>query len=290
METRANYVLIGGFTLFVIGAAFAFMYWFSSLGHGGVRDTYRIVFDGAVSGLRPGASVLFNGIKVGEVASLRLNEKNPRQVIATIAIERTIAGTDVPIRSDTQVGLDFAGLTGVASISLTGGAEGSAALPVAKDGPPILIADPNATADVTQAARDVLRRIDVFIAENEQPLKATLQNFESFTGSLAQDSGRINEILAGIQNLTGGGNVKGEFAEAAQSLRALANGLDKRTAELSAGLSKFTGSGLREWEALAVDGRRTLSEVERAVKNLDRNPQRVLFGGGNAVPEYDGRR
>jgi phospholipid/cholesterol/gamma-HCH transport system substrate-binding protein len=289
METRANYVLIGSFTLAVIAAAFAFMYWFSSLGQGGVRDTYRIVFDGAVSGLRPGASVLFNGIKVGEVINLRLNDKNPRQVIATVAIESSIGNAKVPIRSDTQVGLDFAGLTGVASISLTGGTEGSAELPIARDGPPILIADSSATADVTQTARDVLRRIDLFIAENERPLKVTLQNFESFTGSLAQDSERINQILMGIQNLTGGGDAKGEFAAAAQSMRTLANDLDKRTAELSAGLSKFTGSGLREWEALAVDGRRTLSEIERAVKNLDRNPQRVLFGGGNAVPEYNGR-
>jgi len=289
METRASYVLIGSFTLAVVAAAFAFIYWFSSLGQGGVRDSYRIVFDGAVSGLRPGASVLFNGIKVGEVVNLRLNKKNPRQVIATVAIESRVGGTKVPIRSDTQVGLDFAGLTGVASISLTGGTEASPELPVPNDGAPILVADPNATEDVTQTARDVLRRIDAFIAENEQPLKTTLQNFETFTGSLAQDSERINRILMGIENLTGGGDAKGAFAEAAQSLRTLADDLDKRTAELSAGLSRFTGAGLREWEALAVDGRRTLGEVERAVKNLDRNPQRVLFGGGNAVPEYNGR-
>jgi phospholipid/cholesterol/gamma-HCH transport system substrate-binding protein len=289
METRANYVLIGSFTLAVIAAAFAFIYWFSSLGQGGVRDTYRIMFDGEVSGLRTGASVLFNGIKVGEVINLRLNEKNPRQVIATIAVENTIGDARVPIRSDTRVGLDFAGLTGVASISLTGGSPGAAELPIAKDGPPILKADPDATRDVTQAARDVLRRIDVFIADNEGTLKATLKNVESFTGSLAQDSERINQILGGIQNLTGGGGIKGEFAEAAQSLRSLADNLDKRTAELSAGLSKFAGSGLREWEALAVDGRRTLGEVERAVKNLDRNPQRVLFGGGSSVPEYNAR-
>ena len=290
METRANYVLIGTFTLAVVVAAFGFMYWFSSLGRGGVRDAYRIVFDGSVSGLRPGASVLFNGIKVGEVTNLQLSLDNPRQVVATIAVESKIGETKVPIRSDTRVGLDFAGLTGIAAISLAGGTPGSPELPIAKEGPPILIADPSATQDVTQAARDVLRRVDTFIADNEGTLKATLQNLESFTGSLAHDSQRVDQILAGIQNLTGGPDSKGQFAEAAQSLRTLADDLDKRTAELSAGLTKFTGAGLREWEALAVDGRRTLGEVERAVKNLDRNPQRVLFGGGSSVPEYNGRR
>ena len=46
METRANYVLIGAFTLAVVAAAFGFVYWFSNLGDHGVRETYRVVFDG----------------------------------------------------------------------------------------------------------------------------------------------------------------------------------------------------------------------------------------------------
>ena len=49
METRANYVLIGAFTLAVVAAAFGFVYWFSNLGDHGVRDTYRVAFDGTVS-------------------------------------------------------------------------------------------------------------------------------------------------------------------------------------------------------------------------------------------------
>ena len=31
-----------------------------------------------------------------------------------------------------------------------------------------------------------------------------------------------------------------------------------------------------------ADGRRTLSDISRAVNNFDRNPSRVIFGGGNA--------
>ena len=73
METRANYVLIGAFTLAVVAAAFGFVYWFSNLGDHGVRDTYRVAFDGTVSGLRTGSSVLFNGIRTGEVTALKLS-------------------------------------------------------------------------------------------------------------------------------------------------------------------------------------------------------------------------
>ena len=30
-----------------------------------------------------------------------------------------------------------------------------------------------------------------------------------------------------------------------------------------------------------ADGRRTLADISRAVNNFDRNPSRVIFGGGN---------
>ena len=47
-----------------------------------------------------GASVLFNGIRVGEVTGLVLNPDNPRQVTATIAV-----AASTPVRADTQIGL-----------------------------------------------------------------------------------------------------------------------------------------------------------------------------------------
>src|SRR5450755_1133233 len=115
METKANYTLIGLFTLAVVVGLFAFVYWFQNIGGTGERAFYRVQFDGSVSGLRTGASVLFNGIKVGEVTDLKLNPQDPRQVAALIAVDK-----NAPVRTDTKVGLDFQGLTGIASISLKG--------------------------------------------------------------------------------------------------------------------------------------------------------------------------
>src|SRR5919205_373660 len=142
METRANYVVIGLFTLAVIAGGFGFVYWFSRAGDGGERATYRVVFDGAVSGLRTGGWVLFNGIKVGEVSDLKLNPQNPRQVVATVIIDKA-----VPVRADTRVGLDFQGLTGIASISVKGGAPDAAPLIGSNGQPPTLMADATATQD-----------------------------------------------------------------------------------------------------------------------------------------------
>src|SRR5256885_1023210 len=116
METRANYVLIGAFTLAVIAAAFGFVLWFQSLHTTKQRSPLRIVFEGPASGLRNGGSVNFNGIRIGEVMSVKLD--NPRRVVALTMVEN-----NAPIRKDTLVGLEFQGLTGVAAISLKGGEE-----------------------------------------------------------------------------------------------------------------------------------------------------------------------
>ena len=67
METRANYALIGLFTLAVIAAGFGFVYWFSGGDRGQTRQSIRIVFSGSVSGLSKGSIVSFNGLRVGEV-------------------------------------------------------------------------------------------------------------------------------------------------------------------------------------------------------------------------------
>src|ERR1041385_9458976 len=80
METRANFVLIGAFTLAVIAAAFGFVLWFQSLHTVKQRSPLRIVFEGPAAGLRNGGSVNFNGIRVGEVISVRLD--NPRRGVA----------------------------------------------------------------------------------------------------------------------------------------------------------------------------------------------------------------
>src|SRR5208283_5294334 len=118
METRANYIVTGLFTLAVIVGAFGFIYWFQNSGGGGERAAYRVVFAGSVSGLRTGAPVLFDGVRVGEVTALA---HDPHKVEALISVDRT-----VPVRADTKVTLDFQGLTGLAEVSLAGGAADAA--------------------------------------------------------------------------------------------------------------------------------------------------------------------
>jgi phospholipid/cholesterol/gamma-HCH transport system substrate-binding protein len=307
METKANYVLIGLFTLVVMAGLFGFVYWFQNVGGTGERAYYRVVFDGSVSGLRTGGTVLFNGIRVGEVTGFQLNPQWPQQVIATISIEKSVA-----VRADTEASLEFQGLTGIASLALKGGDPSRPALVGSRENPPVLIAPPGATADITQAARDTLRKVDNLLMENQQTLSSALKNIDKFTGMLAENSKRIDsalrhideftgalarsservdKIVAGIQHLSGGEDGKsGQLNMAANSIRALADNLDQRTVAISSGINQLTAAGAREIRGLATDAHRTLSTISRAVSNLDRDPNRIIFGGrGSSLPEYRGR-
>src|SRR5580698_3191570 len=270
METRANFVLIGTFTLAVIAAAFGFVLWFQSLHTTKTRSPLRVIFEGPASGLRNGGSVNFNGIRVGEVVSVKLD--NPRRVVALAMV-----ANDAPIRKDTLVGLEFQGLTGVAAISLKGGEEAAPSVPLDEDGVPVLTADPNGLQDVTEAIRGTLQNINRVVADNQATVTNSLHNLETFTASLARNSEKIDNVMLKVDgvmanadnlmvglNALAGGKDGGELFLTVKSIRELAEDFDKRSG------------------ALMSDGRRTLGDISRAVNNLDRNPTRLLFGPTNS--------
>ena len=196
METRANYVLIGAFTLAVIAAAFGFVLWFQSLHTTKQRSPIRIVFEGPASGLRNGGSVNFNGIRIGEVVSVKLD--NPRRVVALAMVEN-----NAPIRKDTLVGLEFQGLTGVAAISLKGGEENAAPVPLDEDGVPMLTADPSALQDVTESIRATLQNVNRLVADNQESVKNSLRNLETFTATLARNSEKIDNVMLRVDGVMG---------------------------------------------------------------------------------------
>ncbi|MEH2509992.1 phospholipid/cholesterol/gamma-HCH transport system substrate-binding protein [Nitrobacteraceae bacterium AZCC 1564] len=265
METKANFVLIGAFTLAVVAAAFGFVFWFQNLGAAAQRTPLRIVFEGAASGLRTGGNVNFNGIKIGEVTSIKLDD--PKRVVVITNVDKS-----APIRKDSLVGLEFAGLTGVSSISLKGGSIEAGGVPVADDGVPTLMADPNAIQDIGEAVRATLQNVNKLVTDNQEALRVSMGNLEAFSKSLASNSARIDSIMAGVDALMGSKDGKeGELQLAAKSFRELAENLDKRSAGL-----------ISDGRILISDSRRTLADISRAVNNFDRNPTRVLFGSSNS--------
>ncbi len=247
METRANYILIGVFTLLVIAGGFGFVWWFQRLGGSASQVPYEIVFDNSVSGLRPGGAVLFNGIRVGEVTSLKFDTEDPRKVVALVSIANT-----TPVRTDTKAGLELQGLTGVASVALTGGTPTAALLKPEGGKPPRIVAGGGAITDVMQGAKQVLERIDRLLETNEKKIEQILTDISVFTKDLAGKDGR---------------SVAVEIADTAKSVRTLAESLERTVP-----------ATLQEYSLLAKDARRTVGDISRVVREFEKNPSQLIWG------------
>jgi len=247
METRANYILIGVFTLAVIAGGFGFVWWFQRLGGSASQVPYEIVFDSSVSGLRPGGAVLFNGIRVGDVTSLKLDTEDPRRVVALVSIANT-----TPVRTDTKAGLELQGLTGVASVALVGGTPTAALLKPEGGKPARIVAGGGAFTDVMQGAKEVLARIDRLLETNEKKIEQILTDISVFTKDLAGKDGR---------------SVALEIADTAKSVRTLAESLERTVP-----------ATLHEYSLLAKDARRTVGDISRVVRSFEQNPSQLIFG------------
>jgi phospholipid/cholesterol/gamma-HCH transport system substrate-binding protein len=272
MEDRAKFALIGLFTFAVITAAFGFIYWLH--GATGSKETspYLVVFEGSVSGLRVGGPVLFNGIRVGEVTEMRLTEK-PSEVAAVISVTPS-----TPIRSDTIVTLEYAGLTGIASVSLRGAAASSPAVAPPKSGGLPTLRAASTAGDMGTAVRETLAKADAIIVENQESLRNTIKNLETFTAALARNGDKIDKLVDNSSQ------AMGSFAELATSLKKdtsqLAENLDKRTAEITEGINKLTDTATKHVNVVGIDLHRAIVNIDKSVSDLAKNPQRIIFGGG----------
>jgi phospholipid/cholesterol/gamma-HCH transport system substrate-binding protein len=308
METRANYALIGVFTLAVVAAAFGFVLWFSGAEKPGGRKTYKIIFTGSISGLSEGGWALFNGVRVGSVTKIDLLPQDPSRVDALIDVD-----AKVPVRADTKARLEYTGFTGVASVALTGGALDAPPLPTSPQQPGVIVADSSEFQDLIATARRVAKEASDFftktnrlIDDNSASITASVKNAEKFSDALATNPDGLKDFMGTIADL--GKSIKPLTVK----LDALAGDADKVVkainpddiksivsdfASLSAKLDKiatnvnrFSGNGLRQYEALAADGRKTLEQFNQAVRSLENNPQQFLFGKSPQIPEYSGAR
>src|ERR1700733_5174358 len=166
MEKQARYTIVGLFTLVIAAAGLVFVLWLQGFAGAGALALYRIRFEAPVIGLRPGVAVLFNGLRVGEVTSVRFDAADPKILMARIAVDVT-----TPVRKDTQVGIDAQGLIGGATVSLTGGAS-TVILKADADGePPLLVATADETQSLARAAKTALAQLDGILTDNAQPMR-----------------------------------------------------------------------------------------------------------------------
>ena len=194
METRANFVLIGAFTVLSLVLAAIFTVWIANTGFDQKYGTYDVSFRGPVRGLELGSEVRFNGIKVGEVTNLSLDKSNTKNVLARIRVTE-----ETPIKIDSVAQLEPSGITGMSYIQILAGGENSPPL-TRKRGQerPLIYSRPGqldrfleSGEGVIDNALETVARVNRLLSDqNLKSLAETMNNLERATSKVA-DNGQL---------------------------------------------------------------------------------------------------
>ena len=291
METRANHVLIGLFTIIVTVLGVLFALWAANYTSNRNWDEYEVIFTEAVTGLGNGGIVQYNGINIGEVRRLRLDPHDPRKVIARIRVQ-----ADTPVKLDTKAKLAFVGLTGVAQIQLTGGLpESPRLLPTPE---PIIATQPSALQNIAEAANDIVERLRTVLSDdNVAKISTTLKNLDRISTGLADDkdglaslvknlhevSTQLNATLAKAQGTLG--TVDNELPALLKKLdatlaqfEAVGNNANALIADNRSSVANFTQNGLAQVGPTLAELRALLRDLRRVASRLDRNPGAYVTG------------
>lgn len=298
METRANYVAVGVFTLVLLLAAFGFVFWTSGVGEKAEMVPVQFQIPGSASGLTRGSLVTFNGVRVGTISSVFIDGSRPDVALANAQVD--IA---TPVTPSTKAGVGIAGLTGTANIELSGGnpnEENILRKAAAEGRPAIIQAQPSQLSTLMETGESILNRVNEVVGELEgftsdarAPLTQSLQNVEEFTSALAENSDEIGNFLAAAGDLAETiGGLSGTIEGSVEQIEKLLTAIDpedlgqsvanvrKITQELVAASERVSGvvaqaeTFIGELEAgagqqLVTDATETLSSVRQVVARVE---------------------
>ncbi|WP_313296204.1 MlaD family protein [Pseudomonas sp.] len=306
METRAHHVLIGLVTVLVVAGAMLFGLWLAKSSVDDAFKDYEVIFNEAVSGLSRGSPVQYNGIKVGDVSTLRLDPKDPRRVLARVRLSG-----DTPVKEDTQAKLTLAGVTGNSFIQLSGGTPHSPELTGKNGKLPVIIASPSPISRLLNDSSDLVTNVNLllhnanqmFSDTNIERLSNTLANLEQTTGVFANQKGGIGEAinqlaeagkqanatLADTQALmrnangligTQGKQVIDSAEQAMQSLAQSAATLDELLQDNRQSIDDGA-QGLNQLSPAIRELRETLNSLRGISRRLEADPSGYLLGRDN---------
>ncbi|MBV0932655.1 MlaD family protein [Marinobacterium weihaiense] len=252
METRAHHVMIGLFTLLGLLLALGFGVWLVKSGKQEETNTYRVVFNEAVTGLTVGSLVQFNGLRVGEVRQLQLDPKDPRRVWADMEVSAA-----TPINQGTRARMAIANITGAANILLSN--DNSAAPPLTdpEDSPPIIVAEPSAIGSLLGNSETLFSNVNALVEQSTQLLSAeNIGRIGRIIHNLEQVSDELVESRAGV------GETLNELTQAAREAQAVM----RDASELLANADRMlTARG----EPMLAEGQQAMQSMARISQQLE---------------------
>ena len=298
METRANYVLIGAFTIIIAAALLLFGLWAAKYSSERSWQEYQIVFREAVTGLSIGSPVQYNGIAVGSITKLSLAPNDPRQVIARVRLD-----SETPVKTDTRAKLAITSLTGPSIIQLSGGTPQAPTLTsVDTREAPLIQTAPSALQNIADTANRIVERLDQVLSDkNVERIAATLENLETISGDLAHRDEGLQSLIASARDAaknldatldTTNGTIQRLDQNLVKQLPPILTKLESTLARLDsaagnadailgenrAAINSFASDGLGQLGPTLSELRSLIRDLRQVSDRLEGNPARYLLG------------
>ena len=310
MEPKVNYILVGSFVAILGAVLLIGLLWLGKTDYRGIYDRYEAYFRESVAGLSVDSTVKYRGVDVGRVKSITLNPDNPEEVKLTLDIA---SGT--PVKTDTIAVLVTQGLTGLATINLTGGSREAPRLevsegqvyPIIKTGPSLffrldeaisrLLSEKGLSkllADLDVAAKGAADALD---EENRTALKRTITDLSEVVHSVAAHRAQIEAGLNGaaqsadnLVKVTAALNEQvpvmlARINKSAAALNAMTEELAQTSKTVRSAvndsrpeLEQFSRKTLPEAGLLVIELRELATTLTRVARDLEREPESLLFG------------
>ena len=299
MEIRANYILVGLFTLLMLFGGLGFTLWTAKRDKDVPMTRYDISFNESVRGLSVNSDVLFSGVRVGKVEQIKISEVTPGAVRVRILI-----AADTPVRENSQAQLIVVGLTGTSAITISGGTVNSPLMKVPDGAVGELHYEPSPLSsvvaqmpDVLASANLLLRRMErMFSERNAQSFTTMMDSMASVAQVIADRAETIDKILGNTEKaahdfdllvLNANKALMGDVKAASESMNKIAKRLDATLSVMEPGLKQFSNQGLADARMLMVEMRNLVHVLTRVSQKLESDPRRFMFG--EPVKEYDNK-
>jgi len=242
------------------------VYWTAAIGDRGETAMLRVRIPRLRSGSAAAASLLFNGVKVGDVRRVYIDVNNPTVAIADTEIDRL-----TPITKSTQADIGLAGLTGQANIELKGANPSEPKLlDEAEEQGKVaeIVANPSAVTNLLQTAQDIFTRADKvitnlkgFTQDVRGPLTQTVENAQKFSEALARNSDGVDKFLASVSSLADElQGVSGKLDGTLKAAEDLLNAVDKdRVKQIVANI-----------DAVSANLKQTSGQLDGVIDNVDK--------------------
>jgi phospholipid/cholesterol/gamma-HCH transport system substrate-binding protein len=214
-----------------------------------------------------GGEVRFNGIKVGEVKSMRVDERDSAKIVARVQVSG-----DTPLRQDSVAELEAVGLTGVTLIQLH---PGSKAAPLLV---PKLGAGPPRIASVVSVVDTIATR------DNAQRLTEILVNLRSISAELAGENSVVAESARTARDLAETARaVTALSRDAKSSLAAFSTRADRSFANMDVAVDHASDAFQRLEGAALVAETQSLPQLSKAAEGV----QRLSSAAADAIDDFE---